>query len=227
MGLPSSSKPDVACLRVRRGDWIQTFTGRQFWPIDPRPEDVEIEDIAHALSLLCRFTGHVREFYSVAQHSVLVACLVEEQHPDLALAALLHDASEAYLVDVPRPIKPFLDGYRIIEQAVSHVIAERFNVNPLHLDDQVVKGADRVLLRTEQRDLMPPAHPGEDRDDVAPLRHRIYPMDSELAEVLFLRHFHRLAGQPPLRCAECGGDEGIEGRHPDGGWLCDSCEIPF
>ena len=60
-------------LEQRKGDWMQTATGGVFWPVDPRPEDVEIEDIAHALSLICRYCGHVREFYSVAQHSVLVA----------------------------------------------------------------------------------------------------------------------------------------------------------
>lgn len=58
---------------ARIGDWMQTASGRMFWPVDPRPEDVEINDIAHALSLTCRYCGHVREFYSVAQHSVLVS----------------------------------------------------------------------------------------------------------------------------------------------------------
>jgi hypothetical protein len=76
----------------RRGDWMQTFTGRRFWPLDPRGEDVLIEDIAHALSLLTRYGGHCTRFYSVAEHSVLLA---RAATPENALWLLLHDASEA------------------------------------------------------------------------------------------------------------------------------------
>src|SRR5271165_7548492 len=88
----------------RKGDWIQTYTGRVMYPLDPRPEEINIIDIAHALSNLCRFTGHVRTFYSVAEHSVRVS-----QHcdPKDALWGLLHDASEAYLADMSRPMKRY------------------------------------------------------------------------------------------------------------------------
>ena len=83
----------------RKGDWMQTHSGIQFWPLDPRPEDILIEDIAHALSNQCRFAGHCCFHYSVAQHSVLVSENVPAQD---AMWGLLHDAGEAYLVDLPR-----------------------------------------------------------------------------------------------------------------------------
>src|SRR5690348_18006267 len=100
---------------------IHTFTGRTFCPLDPKPEDIDIQDIAHALSCQCRFTGHSRKFYSVAEHCVRVSLLVS---PDLQLAALLHDASEAYLSDVARPIKrlPAMAEYRRTEEALQRQI---------------------------------------------------------------------------------------------------------
>lgn len=117
--------------REQDGSWIQTFTGRRFWPLDPRPEDVAIEDIAHALSLLCRYNGHVRRFYSVGEHSLLLCWYLEKLYPDdraLQLQALMHDAAEAYLADIPRPVKPLLTGYYAAEARVEQVIQERFGL---------------------------------------------------------------------------------------------------
>src|SRR5580692_700756 len=111
---------------MNRGDWIQTATGRQFWPMDPRPDEIFIDDIAHALSMLCRFGGHCLRFYSVAEHSVLLSRVAPQKHK---LWALLHDASEAYLVDVPRPIKPMLVGYKAAEEKIQRAIAVRFNLH--------------------------------------------------------------------------------------------------
>jgi 5'-deoxynucleotidase YfbR-like HD superfamily hydrolase len=82
--------------------WIQTYQGGCFEPFNPHPDQIHIRDIAHALALTCRFTGHCLDFYSVAQHSVMVSQIVSHKH---ALAGLLHDASEAYLTDVASPIK--------------------------------------------------------------------------------------------------------------------------
>ncbi|SHJ71538.1 hypothetical protein SAMN05444159_1299 [Bradyrhizobium lablabi] len=109
-----------------RGDWIQTALGRQFWPIDPRADEVFIDDIAHALSMLCRFGGHCLRFYSVAEHSVLLSRAAAPEHK---LWALLHDASEAYLVDVPRPLKPFLAGYKEAEDKIMRAVCERFGLD--------------------------------------------------------------------------------------------------
>src|SRR5690242_720613 len=108
---------------------IRTYTGRAFSPLDPNPDDIVIEDIAHALSLNCRFTGHVRWHYSVAQHSVLCSEIVPSEY---ALTALLHDASEAYLSDIARPIKQqpdFGDTYLRYEGALERAIAERFSLD--------------------------------------------------------------------------------------------------
>lgn len=137
-------------MRQQAGDnWIQTFTGRRFYLPDPDPTSICIEDIAHALSLKCRFGGHCREFYSVAQHSVHVAA---EVPPRYRLQALLHDAAEAYLPDVCCPIKPMLPGFAAIERAVSVAIFRCFKVPDIGHDE--VKRADNQLLATEARDLM-------------------------------------------------------------------------
>jgi hypothetical protein len=99
----------------RTGDFMQTYTGRQYWPMDPRPHEVYIEDIAHSLSLQCRYAGHCIKFYSVAEHSVLIARhLAATRAPEVAFAGLLHDAPEAYCVDIPRPLKPYLTNYKAI-----------------------------------------------------------------------------------------------------------------
>jgi 5'-deoxynucleotidase YfbR-like HD superfamily hydrolase len=128
--------------------YVTTITGRRFWPLDPRVEDVCIEDIAHALAHLCRFNGHVQAFYSVAQHSVLVA-----QHvaPEDALQGLLHDASEAYLCDLSRVVKhdANLARYRFYEGRLQGLIYAKYGL-PLE-EAAAVKAADTTLLQDEVR----------------------------------------------------------------------------
>ncbi len=136
----------------RVGGWIQTFTGRSFWPLDARPSEVHIEDIAHSLSLLCRFAGHVRRFYSVAEHCVLMSYAVS---PVNALAALLHDATEAYVVDLPAPVKKFMPEYRRAEDALWLVIAKRFGL-PAAIPDEVHQ-ADQRIVSDERAVLMAPS----------------------------------------------------------------------
>ncbi|NNM74783.1 phosphohydrolase [Enterovirga aerilata] len=134
----------------RKGDWMQTFSGRQFWPLDPQPKDIKLVDIAHALSMQCRYAGHVNKFYSVAEHSVHVSNVL----PTITLQkwGLLHDAAEAYLVDVPRPLKPYLAGYKDAEERLLQAIAERFRL-PWPIPD-LVKLADNSLLADEKEQLM-------------------------------------------------------------------------
>jgi hypothetical protein len=133
-------------MSERKGDWIATHSGRKFWPLDPRPEEVSIGDVAHALSNLCRFGGHSVRFYSVAEHSVLVSYQVPPEHQ---LTALLHDAPEAYVADVPRPLKKDLANYAEIEALVWRAVAARFGL-PEELPE-IVKMADDAVLAAEIR----------------------------------------------------------------------------
>ncbi len=168
----------------RYGDWMQTFSGVKFWPLDPRPEDVRLEDIAHALSLQCRFAGHCRHFYSVAQHSVLVSSICP---PDGKLHGLFHDAAEAYLQDMIRPLKS-VDGfsacYRAAEQAIMDVICRRFGFPLWQL--HCVSHADEILLATEARDLMGGESAGKWSLRAEPLPERISGWPAPMAEQVFL-----------------------------------------
>ena len=137
--------------------WMLTYTGRKVYPAELEPQDVDIRDIAHHLSMLCRFTGACRTFYSVAEHSLLVCRLLAEVSPDddrLQLCGLLHDAPEAYLSDLATPLKRQLPLYGAMERAAWWAIAERFDL-PMALPP-AVKHADLVALAIERRDLMPP-----------------------------------------------------------------------
>lgn len=135
----------------RLGDWIQTATGGMFWPLDPRPEEIDVLDIAHALANMCRYGGHCLRFYSVAEHSVLMARHVS---PPNRLWALLHDASEAYIVDVPRPLKRFLVGYQAAEDDVMKAVCQRFGMS-VEMPHEV-KAADSAILVTEMLHNMAP-----------------------------------------------------------------------
>jgi uncharacterized protein len=138
----------------RTGSFMQTFTGRQYWPMDPQPHEVLIEDIAHSLSLQCRYAGHCLRFYSVAEHSVLIARSLAATHaPEVALAGLLHDAPEAYCVDIPRPLKPYLTNYKGIEQKNWLAIAARFQIDR-ELPDEV-HDADNRIIADELVNLVP------------------------------------------------------------------------
>lgn len=138
-----------------RGDWMQTYTGKQFWPFDPHNSEIDPDDIAHALSMLCRYGGHASDFYSVGEHCVLMSYAVS---PENALAALLHDASEAYLVDVPRPIKrsSAMEAYRRAEAQLMDAIAARFYLGESgwYTLPAEVKEADTRILVDERARLM-------------------------------------------------------------------------
>lgn len=132
--------------RERIGDWIQTFTGKAVYPMDLQASDIAIEDIAHSLSMQCRFNGHCLKFYSVAEHSVMMARhFLANGMAEYALPALLHDATEAYLTDVPRPVKPFLFGYKEAEQRAWLAIAERFSL-AAELPAEVHDADSRILF---------------------------------------------------------------------------------
>ncbi|MBS1198125.1 MAG: hypothetical protein H6R18_1910 [Proteobacteria bacterium] len=146
--------------------YLLTFTGKHLDLIDPQPNMINLLDIAHGLANTCRFSGQCRFYYSVAQHSELASRIVPVE---FELEALLHDAAEAYLCDIPSPLKLLLPDYRAIEARMDAAIRERFGL-PATTSPEV-KQADLVMLATEKRDLMPP-----DRDPW-PLLYCTVPLD--------------------------------------------------
>jgi hypothetical protein len=187
----------------RKGDGLQTYTGRAYYPIDPRPEDVDIRDIAHALAMLCRYTGHCRDFYSVAEHSVHVSYVVQREAraghylesdvTDLAFQGLMHDASEAYVADIGRPLKPYLSNYHEIEALNWEAIAARFCL-PLQLHSSVKRVDDGICL-TEKKAIMGPSPMPWDAKLGDPVASTIMCWSPKHAEARFLARFNELHGQ--------------------------------
>jgi uncharacterized protein len=146
MAVPDHSPPAP-------GPYLQTVSGRWVNPFDPDPEQLDAGDIARALANQCRFGGHCRVFYSVAQHSVIVSRLVEQRGGDAedAFAALMHDAAEAYLGDMPHPLKhrsPLGAAFKAAEDDLERALRDRFRIKP---DVPEIKRADRALLASERR----------------------------------------------------------------------------
>lgn len=177
---------------AHRSDWFTTATGRLCFILSPEESAIDIVDIAIGLSRICRFGGHLRpdvSFYSVAQHCVLVSYLVP---PELALRALLRDASEAYLGDVIRPLKCVVGPiYKPLEQRWEREIGRRFHLGDalVHMHP-AVKRADNIALETERRDLCAPnARPDS---SVRPHPDRIVPLSPFDAREAFLVRFAEL-----------------------------------
>ena len=136
--------------KVAEDAWIETVSGTKFYFLNPQEDQIKIKDIAWALSNICRFTGHTKRFYSVAEHSYNVAMLCP---PYLALEGLLHDASEAYLNDIASPVKQFLPEYKEMEEKVERAIYAKFMLGmPM---SKAVKDADVAQLCHEAYYLLP------------------------------------------------------------------------
>lgn len=170
--------------------WLQTWSGRRLDLLEPRPESINIIDISHGLANECRFAGQCRRYYSVAQHSVIASQMVESE---LAMEALFHDAAEAYLKDIPTPLKALLPEYRVIEERLSRVIRKRFGL-PEDLAPEI-KAADLQLLATERRDLMTFRRDSDwpCLDGVQPLDRTISAVGPQAARQLFRDRFLQLA----------------------------------
>lgn len=215
---------------ARKGDWIQTYCGLKFYPLDPRVEDVRAGDVAHALGNTCRFNGHCRRFYSVAEHSCHVSAIVEDlaskrwrvgdsapssplsprwtvakMRACVALYALLHDGSEAYLVDVPRPVKQdrTMMFYRDAEAQVQRVVEEALIPRAFQIVDTVgfrdlisevdndmlhVEGAQLMAIAPEKWNLRPRVHDFAIAGELG----RLTPVE---AETVFMSRYERLRSE--------------------------------
>jgi hypothetical protein len=165
-----------------------TYTGKVYWPADPSADDVCIEDIAHGLSMLCRYCGQCQFFYSVAEHSVYVSRLVPQR---LALEGLLHDAAEAYCSDIVRPLKKALLDYQQFERLNDEVIRWKFGLP--HEEHPVVKDVDTRLLVNEYAALFPPLPRATHLESLIPFPNiAIHGWAPGQAERLFLAQFKEL-----------------------------------
>lgn len=136
--------------------WIETYTGQQFHFANPQPSEIHIEDIAHALSLLCRYNGHTKRFYSVAEHSILISqWLLFNGYEDLALTGLLHDGAEAYIGDMPRPIKVTMPEFKRLEERIDRAVSLRFGT--AYPFPPIVKELDTRILVDERKQVMNPS----------------------------------------------------------------------
>ena len=180
---------------------IMTYTGRTIDFLNPEPAEISIEDIAHGLALECRFARQCRTHYSVAQHSVLVAGMMEKSElwgdglltsKETIKMALLHDAAEAYLGDVPRPLKKLLPDYREIEERIHAAISERFNL-ALPYVPKSVKDFDAAILGAEGKALMPAGW--DDFSGFPDGGVEIVPIPAMAAKELFLLKFELLFGK--------------------------------
>lgn len=177
-----------------------TFSGTHFYPLAPKIEDIHIEDVAHGLAMTCRYGGHARKFYSVAEHCVLVSRFVP---PEFAREALLHDTSEAYLGDMIRPLKyqPEMAEFRRAEKAIEDCVIERFCLRKDPKIWAAVKEIDNRILLDEMKALMRyPEHyiqEGIESEDgglfgLTPCGAKIMSYNPATAEVLFLTRFCEL-----------------------------------
>ncbi len=192
---------------TRERGWMQTYSGRRFYPLEPKAEDVELADVAHGLAMTCRYGGQCRSFYSVAEHCVLVSEIVEKHarnaghHPDevrlLAQLALMHDSAEAYIGDMIRPLKHQAEmaEFRRAEVAIEAVIAEAFKLKWTPEAHEIIKRIDDRILIDEITYLMP--HPEAYLEtpllrELSPLGARFDCLDPAEAQGAFLHRYREL-----------------------------------
>jgi 5'-deoxynucleotidase YfbR-like HD superfamily hydrolase len=150
-------------MENRIGDWIETYIGTKFYPLDPLPEEVYLENIAHGLSLMCRFNGQSKRFFSVAQHSINVMKEIgkltrnenRSKSIKLQLLGLFHDASECLgISDICSPAKKHMPEYRAIESNIQNAVWNRFNLEHSAEEYEIVHLVDSAMAAYEARDLM-------------------------------------------------------------------------
>lgn len=162
----SEPYPGCPVMEGRKGHWMTTFSGRRFWPLDPRPEEAHIEDIAHHLSLICRYGGATAGHYSVAEHSVLISEYAEHglgRTPHEAMQALLHDAHEAYTGDIIRPIKACVATISDVIERIQHdiqlAVCRRFKIPEPPLPDWLYELDKYGMILAEKDQVIHPDCP--------------------------------------------------------------------
>lgn len=173
---------------------IMTTSGGYFNFENPDPDSFTIHDIAYALGNTCRYGGHCRPFYSVAQHSVYVSKLVPAEY---ALFGLLHDAQEAFVGDMPSPLKRMLPEFKAIEDKAEAVILDKYGVVVTPESKRIVKEADLIALRTEREVLLPEGEEGDAwwwvvEAGIPVSTHPIEPVSAEQATAEFIARFFDL-----------------------------------
>lgn len=180
-------------MRPKLEPWIETFTGKKFDFSNPQPDMIDIADIAHALSLLCRYNGHCSQFYSVAEHSVLLARHVMEHgayKPTDMLTMLLHDAAEAYIGDMPAPLKDMMPQFKELENQIEFVIAHKFKL--YHPFPVYIKEFDLRILKDEKEQIMGVVEWGKQMAHVFPLGIKLQCWTPEQAERKFIQTFEHI-----------------------------------
>lgn len=175
------------------GNYIKTYTGKHFEPMNPDPECIQIEDIAHALSLLCRGNGHVKSFWSLGQHCI--CCAKEAQARGLSdrmvLACLLHDASECYMSDIPRPFKKDLPEYQKRETSLLEMIYSKFLGSPLSKEEQrMLNEIDDTMLWYDLEVLLNEAQTSEPPETKIILDYTVRPFQDVEKEYLDLFYLY-------------------------------------
>lgn len=152
--ISSSRQPRPGIVELLSGNWIDV--------LNPRPEDIYLSDIAGGLSKICRFHGQTNGFYSVAEHSVLCAVLAEQRalDPVLVRAAFLHDAHEAYIGDIPTPIKALIPGIEEVSRHLDQAVAKQFAIDPDLFYSPDIKEIDHLALSVEAYEFMSLTTPG-------------------------------------------------------------------
>lgn len=186
---------EILEVRKDRGSWMQTYTGKAFYAMDARVEDIDIADIAHSLSLQCRYNGHVDRFYSVAEHCVHLADLFPD-NPNTALWALLHDGAESYIGDMVRPLKKHMPTFMQIDDHITSLIAKRFDLEGTVIPPEV-HHVDSQILHNEREALMARVQPPQPWDvPGGPIPGvEIVGYSPEDVEKLYLATFARLIAQ--------------------------------
>ena len=172
---------------VGRGDWMQTFTGKAFFPFAPNEDDIDILDIAHSLAMQCRYNGHTQVFYSVAEHCWILS---HEVSPEYALWALLHDAPEAYISDMIRPIKRHMPAFVALDDHLTAVIARKFGLAGIEIPAEVKEADTRILL--DERAQLHRTPPQEWDIALDPLGVDIAAWSPVEAKSRYLHRFHQL-----------------------------------